>query len=252
MQKLNLEVTKRDLFGKKLKKMRKEGLIPGNIFGPQFKSQSVSFATKDFNKIFKVAKETGIVYLRLGKDELPVLIKNVQKHPVSGYVLHVDLRKIDLKQKIETQVPIEAVGESPAVIQKGGVLLTHMNEVLVEALPENIPHEIKIDVSSLLEVGQEIKIAGLPKSATFQIKEDPEKVIVSVIAHKEESLEPETAAIEPEVITEKPVEGEETQAGEVAVEETPKPEAKTPQAKAPESKEPASAKPPGNRTPEEK
>src|SRR3989344_3551190 len=89
---LTLSILSRTVFGKKLKKFRKDGNVPANIYGQDFKSQSVSTAFKDFVKIYKVAKETGIVYLKLEKNELPVLIKNVQRHPVSDNILHVDFR----------------------------------------------------------------------------------------------------------------------------------------------------------------
>jgi large subunit ribosomal protein L25 len=220
-KKLHLKVEKRNVFGKKLKKMRIEGKLPANIFGPGYKSQSISIDTKDFKKVFKTVKETGIVYLKLDSSEIPVLVRGVQKHPVSGDLLHVDLRKIDLKQKIETKVPIEVLGESPAVTQKGGVLLTHINEVAIEALPEDIPSKLSIDITGLVDIGNEIKISGLVKSDKYTIKEDENKAVVSVIEHKEESLVAETAPTEaPEVIEGKP---EEAVEGEEGVEGAEKP-----------------------------
>ena len=205
-KKLELPAQKREVFGKKLRKVRIEGNIPGNIYGPQFKSLAVSVNVKDFNRTFKVAKETGIIYLKVDKEEHPVLIKHIQYHPVSHIILHIDLRKVDLKQKIETEVPVKIVGESPAVAQKGGVLLTQLDHILVEALPADIPHEIAVDISPLVEIGQEIKVADLPKSTNYTVKEEPEKLVVSIIAHKEESLVAETTTVAPEITEEKPVE----------------------------------------------
>ncbi|MGB9707664.1 MAG: 50S ribosomal protein L25, partial [Microgenomates group bacterium] len=123
-EKIILKVELRQVFGKKLKSLRKQGLIPGNIYGPDFKSQAVSVNFKDFIKVYKQAKETGVVYLELKEEKIPVLIKNIQRHPINESILHVDFRKIDLKQKIETEVPVTIVGESPAVVEKKGVLLT--------------------------------------------------------------------------------------------------------------------------------
>ncbi len=222
-QKINLKASKRDVFGKKLKKLRINGEVPGNVFGTDFKSLAVTINVKDFHKTFKVAGETGIVYLQLDKDEVPTLITNVQSHPVSDLLLHIDFRKVDLKKAIEAQVPIKVVGESVAVEQKGGVLLTQLHEVTVEALPQDIPHDIEVDISKIQEVGEEIKVADLPKSDKFKIMEEPDKVIVSVIEHKEESLEPETAKEEPEIIEEVP-EGEEAVEGEAGAAAPPPPE----------------------------
>jgi large subunit ribosomal protein L25 len=178
--------------GKKIKKLRKAGFIPANLFGRNFKSQAISISFKDFIKIYRAVKETGVVYLELEKEEIPVLISHIQRDPVSNQILHVDFRKIDLAQNIEVEVPIKIIGSSPAVIEKGGVLLTHLNSILVSALPNNLPKEIEIDISTLKEIGDEIKVKDLKKSLAFKIKTAPEKTIVAVIAHKKEAA-PEAA-----------------------------------------------------------
>ncbi|MFN4213011.1 MAG: 50S ribosomal protein L25 [Microgenomates group bacterium] len=200
--KLFLKVEPRTIFGRKLKRLRANGIIPANIYGPEFKSQAISVNFKDFIKVYKIAKETGVVYLDLEEKEIPVLIKNLQKHPVNGGILHIDFIKIDLTKKVQTEVPIKIVGESKAVKELGGILLTQTDSLLIEALPQDIPPAIEVNISSLKEIGQEIKVADLLKTNTFEIKSPPDKVIVSVIAHKEESVTPETTMAAPEVISE--------------------------------------------------
>lgn len=190
-EKILLNGQPRQIFGKKLKKLRKEGNIPGNVFGKDFKSQAITVSYKEFVKIYKKAKETGVVYLRIKDKEIPVLIKNVQKHPVNNNILHVDFRKIDLTQKIQTEIPIKIIGVPPAVSEKKGVLLTQTSSILISCLPEKIPSEITIDVSKLTDIGQEIKIADLPITKDYEILYPKEKVIVSITAHKEESITPE-------------------------------------------------------------
>jgi len=207
-EKLVLKVEIRTLLGKKINKLRRQGLIPANIFGTDFKSTSISVKEVDFKKIYRIARETGVIYMPLNDKEIPVLIKHLQKHPVTSNILHVDFRKIDLTKKIETTVPVKVIGISEAVAQKGGVLLLQSETLLVEALPQNIPHEIEVDISSIKEVGQEIKVETIKKSDKYEIKTPNEKVIVSVVAHKEESITPDTATAAPEVLTEAPVEGE--------------------------------------------
>lgn len=227
-KKLSLKVDLRKIVGKKVRNLRRQGLVPGNVFGSDFKSISVSVGLKDFIVAYKIARETGVIYLTVEGKELPVLIKNIQLHPVSDKILHVDFRKIDLTKKIETAVPVKITGLSEAVSQKGGVLLMQMESLTVEALPEDIPTQIDVDVSVIKEVGQEIKVGDLVKSAKFTVKDQAEKVIVSVVAHKEESITPETAAAAPEIITEaekgEAVEGEaapETAAPEKTKEPSP-------------------------------
>lgn len=233
--KLTLKVTPRTVVGKKIKKLRNQGFIPANIFGSDFKSRSISVVIKEFINVYKIARETGVIYLELEKKELPVLITNVQRHPVNDNILHVDFRKIDLSKKIETSVPVKAAGESEAVNQKGGVLLIQTESLLVEALPEDIPTKIEIDISIIKDIGQEIKVNDLVKSDKYEIKAPPEKVIFSVVAHKEESVTPETTAAAPEIITEAekgeetPSEGTPTEAGkEEKTKETPATKPETP------------------------
>ena len=208
-EKVFLKVELRQVFGKKLSKIRKQGLVPGNVYGPDFKSQSVSILQKDLIKTYKKVGETGVVYLSLDKDNIPVLIKTIQKHPVSGFLLHIDFRKIYLSKKIETAVPVKTIGVSEAVIQKAGVLLIVSETLLVEALPKDIPSYIEVDISIIKEIGQEVKVADLKKTDKYEVKTPAEKGVVSGIAHKEESIVPETAVAAPEIITEAAKEGAE-------------------------------------------
>lgn len=240
--KLTLTASIRKIVGKKVNKLRKEGIVPANIYGVDFKSTSVSLHAKEFIKIYRNARETGIVYTKLDGKEVPVLIKNVQRHPVTEVILHVDLRKIDLTKKIQTEVPVKTVGISEAVAQKAGVLLTQSESLLVEALPKDIPHQIEIDISTIKEIGQEIKVSNLPKSPLYEIKTPAQKVVLSVVAHKEESVTPETTPVAaPEVITEKVAEGEEVAVPAVeGKKEQIGPAAKPVEAKSTEAKKPES------------
>ena len=225
MKKLALQVTKRELLGKKLKKLRREGLVPGNIYGPGFTSTSVTSNLKEFLKVYAQAHETQVVQLELDKKEIPVLIKSLQRHPVSDQLLHVDFRKIDLTQKILTDVPVKVINESVAVKEKGGVLLLQSDALSVEALPGDIPSSIEVDISTIKEIGGEIKVSDLSKSAKFEFKTPLDKVVVSVVAHKEESVTPDTVSAAPEITTEAPVaEGEEAPVAEGGVAKAPQAE----------------------------
>lgn len=210
-EKLILSAEKRQAFGKQLRKLRHAGKVPGNIYGPEFESVAVTVDFKDFTHAYKIARETGVVYVKVGSEEYPTLIKDIQRHPVSDALLHVDFRKINLKEKIETDVPLVFINESAAVETLGGQLLTQANEVLIEALPTNIPEHIEIDLSKLAEIGSEIRVKDISTIQNVEIKEDPERIIVSVVARKEESITPETEAEAPEITTEKK-DGEESSA----------------------------------------
>lgn len=225
-EKLTLTAEKREAFGKKLRKMRHSGMVPANIYGPEFKSVAITVSFKDLIHTYKVARETGVVYITIGKDEYPTLIKDIQRHPVSDAILHVDFRRINLKEKIETDVPLVFVNESAAVQTLGGQLLTQTNEVLIEALPTDIPEQIEIDLAKLTEIGSEIRVQDIAKIPNVDVKEDPERMIVSVVARKEESITPETETETPEITTEKKEGEEAAEGGEEPKAEAPKEEEK--------------------------
>ncbi len=194
-EKIALKAEERKVFGHKNKKLRREGKLPGNIFGRDFKSTAVVVDLREFEKVYKKAGRTNVVYLKLGSKELPVLISNIQYDPVHVRMIHVDFRKVDLKKKVTAEVNVKVVGESPAVKDKGAEVLIQANTLEVEALPDKMPSEIQVDISGVEEPGVEIKVKDLPKSKDYQIVEDPEKAVVVIASHTAEEVEtPETEA----------------------------------------------------------
>jgi len=171
-EKIELLAEKRHIFGKKLKKARKEGKLPANLFGEGVKSQALFLPVKEFLRVYRTVGETQIVYLKIKdeKEEVPVLIQNVQRHPVTDHILHVDFRQVNLKKKIETAVPLKFVGESPAVNQNKGILLILADSLRIEALPGSIPQLIEVDLSSLKELDDEIKVKDLQVGENYLIK----------------------------------------------------------------------------------
>lgn len=200
-----LSATKRDVFGKKLNKLRQKGIIPANIYGQGFTSTAIGIDTIQFTKLFKKTGETQVINITIEgiKDTLPVLVHHVQRHPILNHILHVDFRKVDLTKKIEAHVPIKIVGESIAVTQKGGVLQTLADTILVEALPDKIPSEIEIDITHLIDVNSQVQAKDIKSGGDFTVKDDGEKVLVRITEHKEEELTPQTEAPETEVTEQK-------------------------------------------------
>jgi len=159
--KIKLKLDKRSLAGRKVKQLRRQGILPANIYGKGIKSLAVQLPTKDFKAAFDRAGETNIVELMVNKETKPrpVLITNIHIHPVTGDYLHVDLYQVDLTKKVTVDIPIELTGEAPAVAQ-GGVLLQLLDEISVEALPTDLPDKFDIDVSKLSQIGQGISLKG--------------------------------------------------------------------------------------------
>lgn len=214
-EKVILEAQPREVLGKGVKQLRKQGLIPANVFGHNYESKAITLTHQDFMSAYKIVRETGILYVNIDKESVPTLIAHVQLHPVTDQILHVDFRKVNMREKIETAIPVTFVGESEAVKTHNGVLITQADTLYVEALPADLPQEIEVDISKLVEIGDAITVADLPKSENYAFTEEPEKVIVSVTAHREESTEVQSESAETEIITEK-AEGEEGAEGEAA------------------------------------
>ena len=199
-----IKAAKRKVLGRKVKKIRREGLLPANLYGRGIKSQNLQVASKDFTQVFRQTGATGILDLIVEGDKKarPVLIQNVQKDPVTANFLHIDFRQVDLTKKITATVPVVVLGEAPGVAT-GGVLVQLLNEIEVESLPADLPDKITIDVSPLSQIGQSLTIADLQYDKTkVTLKvEDPKMLVTKLDAPtKEEEVKPAAAPV--------PVEGE--------------------------------------------
>lgn len=192
MQKNTLKAEKRKVLGRKVKKLRREGVLPANIYGKKIKSLSIKFPVVDFEKVYKAAGETGIVEITVGKQKKPVLISNVQLDPVTDKPLHVDFHQVDLKEKTTADVPIELIGESPAEKQGLGTVVQSINEIEVEALPKDLPDKFEIDLSKLVKVDQTVQVKDLVvDTKKVKILAEAEQMIVKVEPpRKEEEVAP--------------------------------------------------------------
>ncbi len=198
MKKYSLNANTRDLLGRKVKTLRNEGLAPANIFGKNIKSTSIQINTKEFQSVYKEAGETSIVELNLGKDIRHTLISNVQLHPVTDQILHVDFREVNLKEKITAQVPVELEGESQAEKSGVGTVVTQLSEIEVEALPTDIPENFVVNIESLSEVDQAIYVKDIKAPTGVTITEDPESIVVKVEPQQKEEVVVEPVATEGE------------------------------------------------------
>lgn len=186
--KITLKAEPRKITGRKVKSLRKQGILPINLFGKGIKSQSLQVKTSEFEKTFKQAGETNLVYLETGAEkEVPVLVSNIQVHPVTSRYLHSDLYQVDLTKKVTVNVPINLLGESP-IVKDGAVLVQTLKDLEVEALPTSIPESIDFDISTLLKVGDSLKISDAKDTKGADIIQDVETVIVQIQAQKEEEV----------------------------------------------------------------
>ena len=213
MKKIELKAEKRKVTGRKVKVLRGQGILPANIYGKDVKSEAIEIKLKEFKGVYKEAGETGIIDLTVGKESKPVLIHNVQVHPATDEVLHVDFLQVNLKEKITAAVPVEVTGESPAEKSGLGTVVLLIQELEVEALPGDLPENFEVDATKLTEVDQTVKVADLKyDKEKIKISEDAETILVKVEPpQKEEVIEVAPAATEgtAEGTEEKPAEGTE-------------------------------------------
>lgn len=174
-----LKAEVRTVTGRKVKHLRNLGQLPSSVYGKDMEPISIQVAEREMAKIFAHAGESGLVDLEIDGKTLPVLFRNPQYHAVTGLLTHFDCYKVNLKEKIITAVPIEFVGEAPAV-KEGKVLVEVVNEVEVEALPADLPEKILVDLSTLVSVDVMITVADIKVDGKYEIKSNPEQVLAKV------------------------------------------------------------------------
>lgn len=242
MKRESLKVEKRSVVGKKVKKLRREGILPANVYGKEFKSTSVQLPTKDFLNVYRQVHETGLVDLAVDGQMIPVLIHNVQIDPRTQTAVHADFFKVNLKEKIAARVPVVAIGEAKAVTDKAGLLEQPISELEVEALPTDLPEKIEVNVETLTKVDDQIIISDIKAPDGVTILSEASQVVFKIGELVTKEMEAEIAQAEAEAQAaaaegaaeagEAPAEGAE--AGHVAAEgEQPAAEVEKPEEQAP-------------------
>lgn len=195
---ISLSAKIRNTLGKKVKNLRKEGLLPAVLYGPEIKNLLLETDLKEFEKVYKEAGESSLISLQVNPStgsgqvkKFSVLIHEIKKDPLTGEPVHVDFYQPILTEEVEAAVPIVFEGESLAVKELGGTLVREIQELEVKALPQNLPHEIKVNIEKLKTFEDEIFIKDLqlPKDVKIQRKSDEIVAVVTPPEKVEEELE---------------------------------------------------------------
>jgi len=204
-QEIKITAEPRQITTKKvLKENRKKGILPAVAYGAKVKTMHLWVKEKIIEHLIKETSAEGtLFYLVVDGKEYPVVIKEIQKDPLTDKPIHVDFHIVSLKEKIEVKVPIHLKGEEEVLKHTGGIIDFPLREVRIKCLPKDIPTHIEVDISQL-KIGQAITVKDLPQQ-NFTILEPPDTIVVHVISKKVEEVVPtqETAAAtpqEPEVI----------------------------------------------------
>ena len=176
---MDLAAKTREITGKKVRALRKEGMIPAELYGHGIKNVHLTVASKEFNKIFKEAGSTSVVTLLVDKEKRPAMIHDIGRDSVTGDIIYVDFHQIRMDEAITARVPFEFVGDAPAIKEKGAVLNKSMTEIEVEALPNNMPRSIVVDLSSLDDLDKTIYIKDLPQIKGVKFLIAPETAVVT-------------------------------------------------------------------------
>ncbi len=210
---ISLSIEKRDL-KTKLDTIRDAGMVPAIFYGPQEESTPISVSAVDLKKVWKKAGESSVVLLKdASGNEHETLIQDLDVHPLTGAIRHADFYVFEKGKKLQVAVQLNFIGASPAVKDKGGILVKVQREIEIEAAPKDLPHELEVDISKLVELTDTVQAKDIKLPSGVELKINPEEVVASIAEAKEEVEElptaPDLSAIEVEAKGKEVKEGEE-------------------------------------------
>jgi large subunit ribosomal protein L25 len=196
-----LEATKRTVTGKEVRHLRRDGLIPAVLYGPEFEAVHLQVPWIELRAALLAAGGSHIIQLNIEGDQYNALVRNVQRRPLRGDVLHVDFYRVRMDVVIRTEVPVVLAGDVIAFEKRGGAILHEITSVLVECLPTVLPAQVAVDIDVLQNIGDQILAKDLPKLEGVIYHVDPDAVVVATthLEAPEEEAE-EAASAEPELI----------------------------------------------------
>lgn len=182
MDSLTLSASERDILGKKTRFLRRQGITPTHLFGHNLKSLSLQCDTAELQRIITRAQATRLINLEIEGEKQPrsIIIREIQRAEPGGQLLHVDFYQVRKTEKITIDVPIVLVGEAPALKEKGRLLTLGVTSLSIECLPAKLPSRIEVDLSSLEELEQTIRIRDLIISPGITVITDPGQLVVKV------------------------------------------------------------------------
>jgi large subunit ribosomal protein L25 len=202
---LELSAEPRDVFGKHVRRLRRQGIIPANIYG-HGESRAIQAPLRSLERLLAQGGRTSVIAIAFDGRSETALLKTMQRDPRSGQILHIDFQAVSMDQEVTSAVPVRFIGESEAVTKLDGVMTHPRNELHITARAADLPDVIEVDVSSITELHGSIKVADLPSSGTYAVVDPAEEVLAIVLPPKREVEE----------VEEVPEEGEEAEAAAAA------------------------------------
>ncbi|NMB59226.1 MAG: 50S ribosomal protein L25 [Chloroflexi bacterium] len=201
MEKAVINATLRTVKGKKVGALRREGKLPAVIYGHHFDATPITLDLKEASRVLHGLTASSLVYINLDGKENAALVREKQRDYLRNSLKHVDFQVVSLSEKIRAKVAITLEGVSPAVKDFNGIIITEMDSVEVEALPQDLPEKITLDLSKLKKIGDHFTVKDIALSDKVHVHASPDDVVVIVTLTKDEEAAIESAtAAEPEVI----------------------------------------------------
>jgi large subunit ribosomal protein L25 len=206
MDKLELKVANRQILGKKVKHLRRQGITPVHVFGHGIESLALQCDARELERVLGQAGQTRLINLKLAKEKKPrtVVVREFDRDWRKGGLLHVDFYQVKMEEKIRVEVPVVLLGEAPALKSKANMLDHELGTFTVECLPAKIPSSIEVDISSLAELDQAIRVKDIALDKDITVLNSPDLVVAKISLRTVEKVE------------EKVVEEEVTAEGEAA------------------------------------
>lgn len=199
-EQVTLHVQRRTVTGKAVRHLRQEGVLPANIFGANRPSIPIQVSAQELERAFKTHGASSMFRLVVAPQggEEAVLVRHVQRAPITGAIQHIDFMHIEMKTLMHAHVPIRLTGEAPAVRLHGGLLVRSLDTVEVEALPGDLPQALSVDVSSLDELNMSILVRDIPLPEHVKMLTGADEAVATIIVTRGGlTAEPETAAPAP-------------------------------------------------------
>lgn len=200
MDQPTLTLEPRSIIGKKVKTLRREGMVPASICGKGVATETFQLDAKTFGLVYRQVGRTGLIDLQLPSGARSAFVRQVQIHPVSRQFLHVDFRIVDLRVEMTADVPVVAVGTNELVERGDGVLTISLQTLHIKALPGDIPQNIEVDISKLADFNTVLHVSDLDLGDKVQVLTSPEEALATI--------SPSRMAAEEEEITEQEQQGE--------------------------------------------
>ena len=189
MEREELKTSRREVTGKKVRFLRREGLIPANLYARGADSIPLQAETVELKRLLSKVGRNALISLHIDGDRKRrmVMLRDIQRDPLSGSLLHIDLFQVEMTHKVRADVPLLFVGEAPAARSSRAMLIESLTELHVEALPADLPPHIEVDLSVLEEIEQAIHVRDVAAGDGVEVLTDPDQVIARVMESKVEA-----------------------------------------------------------------